>query len=176
VDFPASDPSVTAVGGTTLASDGTQSAWNDCEGQTGAACANLENFAGGGGISRTETRPSWQPAEWEWGGPGNACGTNCRDVPDISANSGTPEVFYVEGNWGAFVGTSIASPLVAGVVADSAEGCSSPRRGVIAQDLYRLAADGDYGTALSDVTTGDNDLTRTYGGQFYPATPGYDAA
>ena len=176
VDFPASDPSVTAVGGTTLTTEGTQSAWNDCEGQTGALCANLENFAGGGGISRTENRPSWQPAEWEWGGSGNACGTNCRDVPDISANSGTPEVFYVEGNWGAFVGTSIASPLVAGVVADSAEGCSSPRRGVIAQDLYRLAADGDYGTALSDVTTGDNDLTRTYGGQFFAATPGYDAA
>jgi subtilase family serine protease len=172
-DFPASDPSVTAVGGTTLSSNGTQAAWNDCEGQTGASCANLGNLAGGGGISRYETRPNWQPAEWEWG-PGNACGTNCRNEPDISANAGTPEAFYVQGNWGLYVGTSIAAPLVAGLVSDTAEGCLSARRGVIAQSLYGLAGDGDYGTALTDVTTGDNDLTRTYGGQFFPTSPGYD--
>jgi len=172
-DFPASDPSVTAVGGTTLFTDGTQSAWNDCEGQTDASCANLGDLAGGGGISRYETRPSWQPAAWEWG-PGNACGTNCRDEPDISANAGTPEAFYVQGNWGLYVGTSIAAPLVAGLVSDTAEGCVSTRRGVIAQALYGLAGDGDYGTALSDVTTGDNDLTRTYNGQFFPTSPGYD--
>ena len=174
VDFPASDPSVTAVGGTTLSSDGTQSTWNDCEGQGDASCANLGDLAGGGGISRTESRPAWQPAEWEWGGPGNACGTNCRDVPDISANAGTPEVFYVEGNWGVYVGTSLAAPLVAGLVSDTAQGCTSARRGVIAQALYGLAGAGDYGTALSDVTTGDNDLTRTYNGQYFPASPGYD--
>jgi len=176
VDFPASDPSVTAVGGTTLSSDGTQAAWNDCEGQADASCANLGDLAGGGGISRLEDRPNWQPAEWEWGGPGNACGTNCRDVPDVSANSGTPEVFYVEGSWGVYVGTSIAAPLVAGLVTDTAQACRSGRRGVIAQALYGLAADGVYGSALSDVTTGDNDLTRTYGGQYFPATPGYDPA
>ena len=174
-DFPASDPSVTAVGGTTLFSNGTQAAWNDCEGQTGASCANLGGLAGGGGISRYETRPSWQPAEWEWG-PGNACGTNCRNEPDISVNAGTPEAFYVQGNWGLYAGTSIAAPLVAGLVSDTAEGCLSARRGVIAQSLYGLAGDGDYGTALSDVTTGDNDLTRTYNGQSFPTAPGYDPA
>ena len=176
VDYPASDSSVTAVGGTTLSSDGAQTAWNDCEGQVGATCANLGDFAGGGGISRLETRPSWQPADWEWGGPGNACGTNCRDVPDISANAGTPEVFYVEGSWGAYIGTSITSPLIAGLLTDTAQGCLSSRRGIIAQSLYGLAADGGYGSALTDVTTGDNDLTRTYSGQYFPATLGYDAA
>ncbi len=172
-DFPGSDPSVTAVGGTTLLTNGIESAWNDCEGQIGVSCANLGDLAGGGGISRYETRPSWQPAEWEWG-PGNACGTNCRDEPDISANAGTPEAFYVHGNWGLYVGTSVAAPLVAGLVSDTAEGCRSNRRGVIAQALYGLAGNGAYGTALSDVTTGDNDLTRTYSGQFFPTSPGYD--
>ena len=171
-DFPASNPSVTAVGGTTLFTNGTQAAWNDCEGQAGVSCANLGNLAGGGGISRYETRPSWQPAEWE--GPGNACGANCRDEPDISANAGTPETFYVQGQWGLYVGTSIAAPLVAGLVSDTAEGCQSVRRGVIAQSLYGLAGAGEYGTALSDVTTGDNDLTRSYSGQFFPAGVGYD--
>jgi hypothetical protein len=173
VDFPASDPWVTAVGGTTLFSNGTQAAWNDCEGQADASCANLGDLAGGGGISRYETRPSWQPAEWEWG-PGNACGTNCRDEPDISANAGTPEAFYVHGSWGLYVGTSIASPLVAGLVADTAQGCLSARRGVIAQSLYGLAGNGDSSSALTDVTTGDNDLTRTYGGQWFPTSAGYD--
>ncbi len=174
VDYPASDPYVTAVGGTTLFGDGTQTAWNDCEGQVGATCANSGGGSSGGGISRLWNRPSWQPAEWEWAGPGNACGTTCRDVPDVSANSGTPETFYVGGTWNAFLGTSIAAPLVAGLIADSADGCSSARRGTITQDLYQLAGQGAYGTALSDVTTGDNDLTRTYAGSFYPATTGYD--
>ena len=174
VDFPASDPSVTAVGGTMLSTSGTEEAWNDCEGKADASCANLGDFASGGGISRSEIRPNWQPAVWEWSSTANPCGTNCRDVPDIAANAGTPEVFFVGGNWGAYVGTSIAAPLIAGLVTDTAQGCSSSRRGVIAQTLYALAAKGDYGSALSDVTTGDNDLTRSYSGQYFPASPGYD--
>jgi kumamolisin len=175
VDYPASDPYVTAVGGTTLFSNGEQVAWNDCEGQTGTVCANTAGTgSGGGGVSRISDRPSWQPAEWEWSGPGNPCGTNCRDVPDVSANSGTPEVFFVQGTWGAFVGTSIASPLIAGIVSDTENGCSGGGRGDIAQALYGLAGEGVYGTALSDVATGDNDLTRTYTPAEYPSVPGYD--
>ncbi|HEY7948145.1 MAG TPA: protease pro-enzyme activation domain-containing protein [Acidimicrobiales bacterium] len=177
VDYPASDPYVTAVGGTTLSPNGTQVAWNDCQGQTGAGCANTAGKgSGGGGVSRISVRPTWQPAEWEWSGPANPCGTNCRDVPDVSANSGTPEVFFVQGTWGAFVGTSIASPLIAGIVSDIGNGCSSGGRGDISQALYGLAGQGVYGTALSDVATGDNDLTRTYTPAEYPSVAGYDPA
>jgi len=175
VDFPASDPNVTAVGGTTLQLPDTESAWNDCEGDTGTICANAPGAgAGGGGVSRISVRPSWQPAEPQWSIAGSSCGTNCRDVPDVSANSGTPEVFYVEGGWGAFAGTSISAPLVAGIVADTSDGCSG-REGMVAQALYGLAGEGLYGTALTDVVGGDNDLTRTNSGQ-YPSVPGYDPA
>jgi kumamolisin len=175
VDYPASDPYVTAVGGTRLSSNGAQVAWNDCEGQTGTGCANTTGTgAGGGGVSRISLRPSWQPAEWEWSGPGNPCGTNCRDVPDVAANSGTPEVFLVQGTWGAFVGTSIASPLIAGIVSDTQDGCSGGGRGDIAQALYGLAGESVSGTALSDVAAGDNDLTRTYTPSEYPSIAGYD--
>jgi hypothetical protein len=174
VDYPASSASVTAVGGTTLSSGG-QVAWNDCQAQSNATCASLGGGASGGGISRLEVRPAWQPREWEWATSANACGTNCRDVPDVSANAGTPEMFFVGGMWGAYAGTSIAAPLVAGVLADTADGCASARRGIVAQALYDLAAKGVYGTALSDVTTGDNDVTRTYGGTEFSAAPGYDA-
>ena len=177
VDYPASSPYVTAVGGTTLFSNGTQTAWNDCEGQPDATCANNgSSGSGGGGVSRISVRPSWQPAEWEWSGPGVACGTNCRDVPDISANSGAGEEFFAQGSWGAYVGTSIAAPLIAGLVSDTEDACTTARRGNIAPTLYGLASEGDYGTALSDVTTGDNDLTRTYSGREYPAVAGYDPA
>jgi kumamolisin len=174
VDYPASDPDVVAVGGTTLFGDGTQAAWNDCEGQTGLTCVNAGGGSTGGGISRLWNRPSWQPAEWEWASTGNACEMNCRDVPDVSANAGGPEAFLVDGTWNAYIGTSIAAPLVAGLIADSADGCSAARRGTIAQALYGLAGQGTYGTALSDVTVGDNDVTRTYAGTYYPTSSGYD--
>ena len=174
VDYPASSAYVTAVGGTTLASNGSQTAWNDCEGQIGATCASLGGGAGGGGVSRYFARPNWQPVAWQWSTPVNACGVNCRDVPDLSANAGTPETFFVGGTWGAFVGTSVASPLVAGLVADTEGGCESARRGIIAQTLYGLVGQGGYGTALSDVTSGDNDFTRTYNPSEYSAAPGYD--
>ena len=178
VDFPASDPYVTAVGGTTLLPGGGQSAWNDCEGQTGASCADTANAgAGGGGISRQFDRPSWQPLESEWSTNivGNSCDMDCRDVPDVSANAGTPEMFYVEGAWSPFAGTSIAAPLLAGIVADTSEGCAAGRQGVVASVLYALVGEGLYGAALTDVVGGDNDLTRSNSSQ-YTAVPGYDPA
>ena len=96
-------------------------------------------------------------------------------MPDVSANAGTPEVFYVQGAWNAFVGTSIAAPLVAGIVADTSEGCAAGRQGVVASALYDLVGEGLYGTALTDVAGGDNDLTRSNSSQ-YTAVPGYDPA
>ena len=173
--FPASDPSVTAVGGTSFQS-GTTVAWNDCEGTATSACASHGGLAGGGGISQYAVRPSWQPADWEWSGSAYGCGTNCRNLPDVSANAGTPQVFFAGGGWGAFVGTSVASPVVAGLVSDTSTGCAAARLGDIAPTLYGLVAQNDYGSALTDVTTGDNDLTRTYTGTRFPTTTGYDAA
>ena len=176
VDFPASDPSVTGVGGTTFASGGQESAWNDCEGQTGPSCALLgDTGSGGGGISQYAVRPTWQPADWEWGSASFACGTNCRDVPDLAANAGTPEVFYANGSWGAFVGTSISAPVIAAIVGDVGGGCAATRKGILAPLLYGLVSQQEYGQALTDVTAGDNDLTRTYTGTRFPASPAYDA-
>ena len=176
VDFPASDAWVTGVGGTEFTSGTQQTAWNYCAGFTSAACAeaNTGFGAGGGGISQYTPRPSWQPADWEWTSPAPGCGTNCRDVPDVSANAGTFEVFYTGGTWGAFAGTSLASPLVAGLVADVDTGCAATRKGELAPLLYGLASQQEYGIALTDVTTGDNDLTDTYGGAYFPAASGYD--
>jgi hypothetical protein len=175
VDFPSSDPSVTAVGGTQIENGG-EVAWNTCESVTTDACARTTgNGAGGGGISQISARPTWQPADWEWGSKVYPCGTNCRDVPDLAANAGIPEVFYTEGAWGAGFGTSVASPLVAGLVADVAGGCTNDL-GILAPTLYGLVGQPQFQRALTDVTSGDNDLTRTYSGTRFPATAGYDTA
>jgi kumamolisin len=160
VDFPSSDPWVTAVGGTELLSAGNEVAWTD----------------GGGGVSRYVAVPSWQPVDWYWPPTaGNACGQDCREVPDLSANAGVGMVTYFNGAWQVAGGTSLAAPLVAGLVADRNDGCTAPTAD-FAPALYAAAAQGLYGTGLTDIISGNNDATGTYDGEDYPATVGYDLA
>lgn len=173
--FPASDPAVTAVGGTTLFAPGDEVVWNGCEGTTGTTCASEGSGAGGGGLSRYAQIPTWQPAAWHWTSTVNPCGLDCRQVPDISANAGWPMYAYVDGEWSPYEGTSYAAPFMAGIVADKNSGCID-RSGLIAEGLYGLYDDGSYGTAFNEITSGDNDLTRTYGGADYPAAAGYNDA
>ena len=121
--------------------------------------------------------------------------TTCREVPDISGERrrrrdllrSDPRRGFGPDNWTAVGGTSIAAPLMAGITADIAQGCKAGRLGNLAPRLYALAAKHVYGTALTDVTIGinwatttietpgDNDLTRTHGGQFRTTT-GFDLA
>jgi hypothetical protein len=174
--YPASDPSVTAVGGTTLFGPGDEVVWNDCEGATGTTCASTAGEgAAGGGLSHFNDIDSWQPVVWDWSVAGNPCGMDCRQVPDISSNAGIGMVSYFNGGWFIGAGTSLAAPLLAGVIADKNSACVD-RSGLIAQGLYGLYDQGSYGTAFNDITIGDNDFTRSYSGEFYPAGIGYDDA
>jgi len=171
VDYPASDPWVTAVGGTSLFSNSDQVAWNQC-GTLECAEANGGEGAGGGGLSRYEPSLSDQPEVLSWP-TAQPCGTVCREVPDISANAGVGMVLYANGGWTAAGGTSFAAPFMGGLVADADSGCG--RIGVMTPLLYDLYHDGSYGSAFDDITSGNNDLTGSNGGAF-PATSGYDAA
>jgi subtilase family serine protease len=176
VDFPASDPWVTAVGGTSGLGT-TQSVWNLCEGLSDSSCASDQGGIGasGGGISQYFAQPSWQPAPYQWSTPTNPCGGSCRNVPDISADADF-QTFFVGGGWVAGGATSVAAPLIAGLVVDTVSGCGGVRKGDLAPFLYGLADQGGYGTSLTPVLNGDNDLTRTYGGVDFPAGPGYNPA
>ncbi|HUA95361.1 MAG TPA: S53 family peptidase [Acidimicrobiales bacterium] len=178
VDYPSSSEWVTAVGGTTLATGAAQTVWNDCQGATSSSCATGTALvgAGGGGVSRDEDAPPWASSPYQWSVATNPCGTSCRNVPDVSANAGTYEVFEVAGTWAELKGTSVAAPMVAGFVADIDSGCATTRQGDVAAQLYALAADRTYGTAFTDITAGDNDFTDTYGGKQFPASTGYDPA
>jgi hypothetical protein len=174
VTYPASDPWVTAVGGTEMYDNSPtdQTAWNWCGNDESTSCAQSIGGAGGGGMSRYEARPTYQPNILQWPSA-QTCGTECREVPDISANAGTPMVIYTNGGWSEGGGTSFAAPLMGALVADVDSGCG--RVGLLTPLLYTLYAEGSYGSAFDDVTTGNTDLTGSNGGA-YAATSGYDAA
>ncbi|MCL5447107.1 MAG: IPT/TIG domain-containing protein [Actinobacteria bacterium] len=177
VDYPASDPYVTGVGGTELYFNGSQPVWNYCQSDESLSCASDYNGynAGGGGLSIRWPEPSWQDGfnTWYWTPNANGsypqCGEYCRGVPDIAANAGYPEAFYVNGRWGGLIGTSMAAPLLAGMFADITNTCYY-QVGDANPALYAYAGiSGAYGVAFDGVSQGNNDMTGTNGGD-YPAS------
>jgi subtilase family serine protease len=178
VIWPASDPLVTAVGGTQLrlnASGGrvrADVAWNE----TAAAGAP---WASGGGVSRVFPRPSYQRAV------AGIVGIR-RGLPDISmsaAKNGGALVYVTlpgsipSGRFLTIAGTSEAAPLFAGIVA-VADQAAHRSLGFLNPALYRLGA----GSApLPDITSGNttvwfrqNRLRHTVKG--FAAVRGYDLA
>ncbi|HEV7209463.1 MAG TPA: S53 family peptidase [Mycobacteriales bacterium] len=168
-DWPASDPLVTAVGGTTVhvGADGQRispdAAWG---GRPGAG-------AGGGGVSEVFARPRFQD------GVKATVGAH-RGVPDVALDAAVAGGLITYGSyspvgWSVGGGTSQATPLFAGLVA-LADGQAGARLGYLNDALYRLGAAG----GIRDVTAGSNALVDA-GGQRnpvpgYPARPGYDLA
>jgi kumamolisin len=176
VDSPANEPLVTGVGGTSLkpgiavTNPKHEPVWNDCQGAGPFGC--FSGGAGGGGLSVSYGKPSWQPAA-----KASTCHPACREVPDIAANSGVGEIFYSGGTWSLIGGTSIASPKLAGIAADIVKGCAGPL-GTFNRKVYALAGSGGiYGSALRDVPAGqgDNDVTGT-NSHHYASANGYDLA
>ena len=93
VSDPASQPYVTAVGGTSLTALGpapTETTWNDQ--------LHFAEGAGGGGISKTFSMPAYQqPLGTVTGSTGTPCGNSsgdCREIPDVSADA-DPSTGYV---------------------------------------------------------------------------------
>jgi subtilase family serine protease len=136
-DWPASSPFVTAVGGTTLAVGSTnnylfETGWGtDTSTWTGTnwspTAPGTWLYGGGGGVSQIFGEPSYQvgvvPSSLF-----SAQGRTGRAVPDVSAD-GDPNTGYLVGETQTFPdgtvkyseyrlgGTSLACPLVAGIMA-----------------------------------------------------------
>jgi hypothetical protein len=152
--YPALSPNVVAVGGTTLSIDTSgnylgESAWSD----------------GGGGISVFESQPSYQV--------GNVNGTSSthRTVPDVAMDADPATGVYVldsySGGWFQVGGTSLSSPMFAGLVAIADQGRAL--QGESSLDGATQTLPMLYGLPQSDfhdITTGGNGT--------YNATPGYD--
>jgi subtilase family serine protease len=167
--WPATDPLVTAVGGTQLNLDQAGNkitpdvVWNDGFG------------AGGGGDSAVFTRPLYQI------GVAKTVGSK-RGMPDISMSAAVNGGCWVyfsflpgQPGWNIFGGTSEASPIFSGIVA-LANQVAGHRLGLINPALYLLGAlhhAGVPGTGIVDVTSGNNSFGGVTG---YSATAGYNMA
>jgi len=182
VTWPASDPLVTAVGGTQLSLDaaGTRTrpdrVWNDTASKVvndfvfGTSKAHPD--ASGGGLSTFFTRPSFQDSV------ASVVGTH-RGVPDISmsaACSGLVDTYQsfrgpTPPGWYYVCGTSEASPLFAGIVALADQAAGRPL-GFINPALYEMAATHQPG--IVGITGGDNTVTFAQDGSVH-TVPGYAA-
>jgi subtilase family serine protease len=195
VVWPASDPLVTAVGGTylctvatgtTMPPDGrivdNTSPPGRCQTYLGQPIAEAEVgwIGSGGGFSHVFSKPAYQntlPA-------GSTPIDGMRGVPDIGlqASSRTGALVYISlppysglkcgaspcsTGWYDIGGTSLSCPQWAGMVAIAAQ-LNGGGLGLINPALYRIGADPTlYAKDFFDVTIGNN--------QTDPTIPGYDA-
>jgi len=187
--FPASDPDVVAVGGTTLYlySDGSYFSETGWMGGTAAGSCAANDGGSGGGCSSYYGRPSYQP---NTGCPNGSGGYN-RSVPDIALNAWAGQNIYFGGSLIGAGGTSIAAPEIAGFFAqeDAYLLSEGPICGTGSQ-FCAPAGNGNYGLYYGrlayetpaphypfyDITSGcnSNDITAEYGLGYYCAGPGYD--
>src|SRR5690348_2017060 len=179
--WPASDPLVTAVGGTRLSLDASgnrnsaDTVWNDTYSRTANQLVNGDNgpnpLAAGGGKSVVFGRPSYQ------NGVRGVVGSH-RGVPDISmsaACTGAVNVYQGFGGqpagWYALCGTSEAAPLFAGIVALADQVAGHPL-GLINPALYKMASGHSRG--IVSVRSGNTTVSFRQGGRLH-VVPGFGA-
>ncbi|MDX6354371.1 MAG: kumamolisin [Streptomyces sp.] len=160
VDYPASDPYVTGVGGTTLTVT-SANAWSKETAWSGS----------GGGKSSVFTIPSWQTAVQKSQGGGY------RQVPDVSAlaNPSPGVSIYSQGSWGQVGGTSAAAPewaAFATIYNQQAVAAGKAKIGFANPALYAAK-----GTGFHDITSGSNGSYSAATGWDFPTGWGsYNAA
>jgi subtilase family serine protease len=200
VGWPASDPLVTAVGGTALCTDPTNTTTRVADNvDPPAACQAVQapeivwdepnrGIATGGGFSHVFARPDYQDTLPAGSTPIPA---SQRGVPDIAANASprTGVLIYVtlppndtsglqcptgpcSTGWYVIGGTSASTPEWAGMVS-IADQIAGHRLGFINPALYALASSsGYYPGGFFDITIGDNHVSDDVAG--FPATTGWD--
>jgi subtilase family serine protease len=189
VNDPASNPLVTAVGGTdTNTVTGSQYVWNTPQTTTPSACASTPAEcvigASGGGVSGAWDQPTYQPSNTTLqadcvsggGADGPYGGTTtggCREVPDVSALAGYS---YIEACTDALtgpcnLGETVGDTYLIGVGGTSLAAPSwagaialtdeqcKANIGFLNPLIYTAATNGV--SFLGKVTSGDNDFTGT---------------
>jgi subtilase family serine protease len=171
--FPASDPLVTAVGGTMgdpypdgLFQNfgyGGEQVWNE------VAPSGQPIGASGGAPSVIFKAPSWQRGLTD---------SRMRTIPDVSYNAAVNGGVTVFAGGGPQLvgGTSLGSPSWAGIFALVNEQRAAQGRGPIGfanDNLYRLARDKRTSLDFHDILKGSNAFFSPVG---FDAKPGYDLA
>jgi subtilase family serine protease len=194
VEWPASDPLVTGVGGTYLCTDAAATSGRVVDSlnppakcQANPGVAEVGWTVSGGGFSHVFAKPAYQnvlPA-------GSTPIGTMRGVPDIAlqASATTGALVYLSlppdglsglicgsapcsTGWYDIGGTSLSAPQWAGLVA-IADQINGGGLGLINPGLYKIGANPSrYAAGFYDVTTGNNTADPTVPG--YPATTGWD--
>ena len=140
VESPASDPNVTAVGGTSLFLNPS----------TGAVNSESAWSLGGGGVSQQFARPSWQTCA------GVPAGAN-RLVPDVAlvADPNTGGYLIFNGQLDIVGGTSWSAPTWAGICArinQVRHNTATSPLGLLGPNIYPLLGSSSF----RDITAGSN--------------------
>ena len=161
VQWPASDPDVLSVGGTSLYTSANggylaESAWSlSDDGSNGW-------WGGGGGLSQVYAEPSYQYGVQN---------TGVRTVPDVSydANGNTGFAIYdaQSGGWTEVGGTSAGAPQWAALIAIADQGRALVNTLPLDGPSQTLPALYQFSSDFKQVTTGSNG---------YAAGPGYNLA
>jgi subtilase family serine protease len=186
VEWPASDPLVTGVGGTYLCMDAATGTTIDNSPPSGkcplfpGAREVAWTFAGGG-FSHVFTKPSYQDAL----PAGSTAIGSMRGVPDVGlfASAGTGPLIYdsllpgdtnlEDAGWFVIGGTSVSCPAWAGLVA-IADQINGGGLGLLNPGFYRIGADpARYAADFHDIATGNTNQTDPNVAG-YPATVGWD--
>ncbi len=167
VNFPASSPLVTAVGGTTLTADTSGNYQSEI-------VWNSDGNGTGGGISQQFAEPVYQRLLPH---SDQKLLSGMRGLPDISWNADTNSAISIflsflgpdETGYFLIGGTSEGAPQWGGLVADLNQRTGHPI-GFLNPYLYALGA---VGIGFHDITVGNNGIGGVAG---FNATPGWDAA
>ena len=159
VDFPASNPWVTACGGTTLTAPDMHTIQNETVWNDGA-----QGGATGGGVSTVFPVPAYQQGLQATLSTNKTQALTGRGVPDLAGDA-DPNTGYnvlVDGQSFPIGGTSAVAPLMSGLVALLNQELGKPV-GFWNPQLYQAIGT----TAFRDITSGNNGT--------YAAAKGWDA-
>ncbi|MFF7331156.1 peptidase S8 [Streptomyces sp. NPDC090306] len=152
-EYPAASKYVTSVGGTALKTSSTTRGWTETVWKTSSTEGT------GSGCSAYDAKPTWQ----------TDTGCTKRTISDVSAvaDPATGVAVYdsygVTAGWYTFGGTSVSSPIIAGVYALG---------GVPSTGSYPAKFPYSHTTSLNDVTSGNNGTCST--AYLCTAQTGYD--
>lgn len=144
VDFPASDPNVTGVGGTSLY------ALNNRFQESGwGGVVNGKSYGSGGGFSTVFNTPYWQSVK--------GYNDSRRGVPDVAMDANKYTGVYVISGGGQFIvgGTSVATPIWADVVALIEQKTGTQLPGINPL-LYQIARTPLYNSSFTQILSGTN--------------------
>jgi len=167
VGYPGSSPYIISIGGTKLALNSLDNRVSESDDNRDSSFGST--WGGGGGLSTLFTLPSYQTGlkytPITNGVTGSPTNLTVRGIPDISAPMNVYGCYF-NGSIGGFGGTSLAAPVIAGMLARFQQLTGIQRSSVEYNTLFY-----NNPSAFYDITTGTNNDVITSG---YAGTSGWD--